>query len=68
MYLDNIEKVVREKPGLRATQIARVLYGPYGYGEQVRTGCLTLLRQGRIERRGRGGSGDPFTYYPEGDT
>jgi hypothetical protein len=66
MLIDDIEKTIQTNPGLTATQIAKVIYGPQGYGEQVRTGCLALLRAGRIERRGRGGSGDPFTYYPVG--
>jgi hypothetical protein len=65
-HFDNIEKTIRANPGLKATQIAQVMYGPSGYGEQVRMGCLALLRAGQIERRGRGGSADPFTYYPAG--
>jgi hypothetical protein len=64
MLLDDIEKAISERPGLTATQIAHAMYGADGYGEQVRTGCLALLRQGRIERRGQGGPGDPFTHYP----
>jgi hypothetical protein len=65
-HFDEIEKTIRANPGPKATQIAKVMYGPTGYGEQVHMGCLALLRAGQIERRGRGGSADPFTYYPAG--
>jgi hypothetical protein len=64
MLLDDVERIIRERPGLTATQIARALYGRNGYAEQVNHGCLALARVGRIERRGRGGPGDPFTYHP----
>jgi len=64
MLLDDIERIICEKPGLTATQIARVLFGASGYGERVNHICLALARVGRIERRGRGGPGDPFTYFP----
>jgi hypothetical protein len=64
MLLDDVERVIRENPGLTATQIAKVLYGPHSYGERVRTACLMLSMAGQIERRGRGGPAEPFTYYP----
>jgi hypothetical protein len=64
MLLDDVERIIRTKPGLTATQIARVLFGADGYAEQVNYSCLRLARAGRIERRGRGGPGDPFTYHP----
>ena len=64
MLLDDVERIIRERPGLTATQIARVLFGANGYAEQVNHSCLALARVGRIERRGRGGPGAPFAYYP----
>jgi hypothetical protein len=64
MLLDDVERTICANPGLTATQIARVLFGADGYAEQVNHSCLGLVRVGRIERRGRGGPGDPFTYYP----
>ena len=64
MLLDEVESIIREKPGLTATQIARELFGRNGYAERVNHSCLALAQVGRIERRGRGGPGDPFTYYP----
>ena len=64
MLLDDVERTIHEKPGLTATQIARMLYGANGYAEQVNHSCLALTQVGRIERRGRGAPGDPFTYHP----
>jgi hypothetical protein len=64
MLLDDVERIIREKPGLTATQIARLLFGAGGYAEKVNHSCLALARVGRVERYGRGGPGNPFTYYP----
>ena len=64
MMIDEIEKTIRANPGLTATRIAQLMRGPDGYAEQVNHYCLELVRSGRIERRGRGRSRDPFTYYP----
>lgn len=63
MLLDDVERIIRERPGLTATQIARALYGPNGYAERINHGCLALAQVGRIERRGRGGPGNPSTYH-----
>ena len=64
MLIDELEQLIVHKPGLTATQIAAEFYGPDGYGERVRGVCRTLVELGRIERRGSGGPGVPFTYYP----
>jgi hypothetical protein len=64
MLIDDIERTIRANPGLKATQIAQVLYGRDGYAERINNGCLALARVGRIKRLGRGGPGDPFTYHP----
>jgi hypothetical protein len=64
MLLDDVEKIIMEKPGLTATQMARLLFGSNGYAERINGACLGLLRSGRIERRGRGGPGAPFPYHP----
>jgi hypothetical protein len=64
MLLDDVERIIKEKPGLTATQMARLLFGSNGYAERINGACRILERSGRIERRGRGGPGNPFTYYP----
>jgi len=61
---DEIEKLVRRKPGLTQMDLARMLHGRAGYKQQVNLTCRRLVAEGRLERKGRGGWGDPFTYYP----
>ena len=61
---DRLEKLIRDRPGLTATELARALYGDDGYHERVGGACRALVQDGKVERRGNGGPGDPFTYYP----
>ncbi len=64
MLMDQIEKTVLQIPGQTATEIARSLFGLDGYQERVNHLCAALVKAGRIERRGKGGPGDPFKHYP----
>ena len=59
---DEIEKLVRRKPGLTEIDLARMLPGPV-YQQQVNSTCRRLVAESRLERQGRGGWGDPFTYH-----
>jgi LysR family transcriptional regulator, hca operon transcriptional activator len=68
MLIDDIEKLICRTPGLTATALARVLFGGDGYNQRVNAECRTLVFARRIERRGRGGPGDPFTYHPTQQT
>jgi hypothetical protein len=61
---EDVEALVNRKPGMTAPDIARALFGPKGFQQQVNPSLLGLSRGGRIDRRGYGGSGDPYTYYP----
>jgi len=64
--LEELERLIRRKPGLTATQLAHALFGDDGYHERVGAACRTLSFSGRVERRGSGGPGDPYTYHPTG--
>ncbi len=64
MLADDIHSVICRNPGLTATQIAMRLYGDDGYHARVAADCRFLAHSGRVERRGAGGPGDPYTYYP----
>ncbi len=64
MLIDDIERIIRSKPGLKATEIAAELYGASGYHQRVAAECRALVHIGRIERRGDGGPGDPYRYFP----
>jgi hypothetical protein len=65
MLIDDIERLIRETPGLTATELAYRLFGiNEGYSQRINTECRALAHLGRIERRGSGGPGDPYRYYP----
>lgn len=60
---DDILLLVTARPGLTEAQIAGRLFGRDGYQQRVNSTCRRLVREYRIERRGNGGPGDPFTYF-----
>lgn len=60
---DDILREVRAKPGLTTRAIAGLLFDNEAAIERVSPVCLRLVESGRLVRRGRGGSSDPFTYY-----
>lgn len=62
--LDELESLIHLMPGLTATELAEALFGLDGYHERVGAACRKLAEFGRVERRGAGGPGDPYTYHP----
>jgi hypothetical protein len=64
MLIDDVERTIRQSPGLTATEIAQAMFGESGYQERINSACHLLMKQGRIERNGKGGPGHPFTYNP----
>ena len=61
---ENVEAFIAHKPGLTAPEIARSLFGAEATQQQVNRSLLGLAGDGRLERRGIGGSADPFRYFP----
>jgi hypothetical protein len=61
---DDIDRLVSRRPGLTELALAKSLFGRMGYQQRVNSTCRHLFREGRVERRGTGGPGHPFTYYP----
>jgi len=59
---DDIEVLVSRRSGLTESVLAQTLFGADGYQQRVNSTCRRLVRQGRLQRHGRGGTGDPFTY------
>jgi hypothetical protein len=61
---DKIMNLLRRRPGLTAIEIAVNIFGRrHPYKQRVNHACRRLIDEGRLERRGKGGPGDPLTYY-----
>lgn len=60
---DDILSLVTRKPGLTEAEIAKHLFGRLGYQQRVNSTCRRLIREDRVERRGNGGPGHPFSYH-----
>jgi hypothetical protein len=60
---DDIMNEVRKRSGLTAMEIAVNIFGRRQYYKPVYQECRRLVEAGRLERRGKGGPVDPFTYY-----
>jgi len=61
---ERIVEFVSKTPGKTQRDIAEGLYGKNGYQQQVNQevrGCVFL---GYLREEGRGGTGDPYRYYP----
>ena len=63
---DRIESLVRRKPGLTEAQLAERLFGGDAYRQRVNSSCRKLIKQDRVQRRGKGGRADPYRYYVAG--
>lgn len=64
MLLEKVERLIHETPGLTATELAQRLFGLDGYHSRVNAECRLLAHLKRVERRGSGGPGDPYRYFP----
>lgn len=64
MLIEDVERLIEEAPGLTATALAQRLFGYDGYHSRVSAEIRALVHVGRVERRGTGGPGHPFTYHP----
>jgi len=59
---DKIIDLVRRRPNLTEAELAQQIFGSEGYQQRVNSTCRRLIKQGEIQRHGRGGSNDPYTY------
>ena len=61
---DDIINELRQNSGLTVAEITLNIFGRrYPYKQKVSRECQRLVQADRLERRGNGGQGDPFTYY-----
>jgi hypothetical protein len=57
--------LVKTWPGRTEVELAQAIYGKKkGIQQRVNWHCRMLADAGKVARRGNGGSGDPFRYYP----
>jgi hypothetical protein len=61
---EEIEGLVRLRPGLTEIELVRMVQRPGSYLPQVKSACRRLVAAGRLERQGKGGWAHPFTYHP----
>ena len=45
-------------------ELAQAIHGDQAYQQRANQDCNMLLNAGKVERRGDGGAGDPFRYWP----
>jgi hypothetical protein len=46
-------------------ELAKAVHGDSGLQQNVNQDCEALARMDRVDRRGVGGPGKPFRYYPK---
>jgi len=59
---EGVLNVVCSRPGVTELEIAKAMYGPNAVKQQVNAECRRLVKAGLVDRLGRGGQTDPFTY------
>lgn len=64
MLIDKVEHLIRQTPGLTATELSQRLFGINGYHSRVSAECLALFYFKRVARQGSGGPGSPYRYFP----
>jgi hypothetical protein len=62
--IDVIEFLILRGPGRTERELAEAIHGAASYQQQVNQDCQLLAQRGKVERRGHGGSADPYRYYP----
>lgn len=63
---EKVKRLIVRDPGRTAGEIAEAILGTGARQQRVNPYCRELFVTGEVERRGKGGPGDPFRYYPKG--
>ena len=61
---DVSEYLISKGPGRTELELARAIHGEKAYQQAVNHHCVMLVIEGKAERRGAGGPGDPYRYWP----
>jgi hypothetical protein len=59
--------LVQNGPGRTEAELAEAIFGDRAYQQRVNQDCVLLVNRGLIERRGKGGSSDPYRYFARTD-
>jgi hypothetical protein len=59
---DRLEALVARVPHKTEAQLAQMLFGNRGSQQRINAACRRLVQDKKIERQGKGGLADPFTY------
>lgn len=65
--IDVVEFLILKCPGRTEIELAKAIHGPRAYQQLTNQDCSLLLSSGKAERRGNGGPGNPYRYYPLSD-
>jgi len=60
---DDILSLVTRKPGLTEAEMPSISLAVSAISSEVNSTCRRLIREYRVERRGNGGPGHPFSYH-----
>ena len=67
MIKNELTELIKARPGLTARELSEEMFGSEeGYQQRVNPNCKLLVDDGVVERRGKGGSPDPFRYFTVG--
>jgi hypothetical protein len=61
---DVLEFVIQKGPGRTELELAQAIHGDQGHQQRVNQDCDMLVNERKVERRGEGGPGDPYRYWP----
>jgi hypothetical protein len=59
---DDILAMVARRSDLTEAALAEALFGASAYQQRVNSTCRRLIKQGDLQRHGKGGASDPYTY------
>jgi hypothetical protein len=64
IQIDVLEFLIEKGPGRTEAELAEAIFAQGAYQQKVNQDCRMLADRGAVERRGFGGSSDPYRYYP----
>lgn len=63
VQIDVLQFLIEKGPGRTEIELARAIHGDTAYQQQVNQDLRMLVDEGKIKRRGMGGTNDPYRYW-----